>query len=926
MPRVSDRHLRQLRPYLVGEAAKSNGEWDMFCPLHEDTKRSASLNVLTGEWYCFAGCGGGGIIDLIRARSRWVTPGEAAQNGSAVSRSSSDAPQEVITEGKIKGWHSALLSEDAILDYLITERGIHTKTVVDFELGWDADKNVYTIPVRGPEGEVWNVRRYKPHATGRTKIWSVRGMRVCELYPIDQLSSERIIITEGEWDTLLTIQHGYAAITRTAGASTWQGRWNESFKGKTVYLAQDCDREGQTANRRIARALHKVADVRVLQLPYEITPKHGKDLGDFWMEHDNADFESMLAEAKPWKTRDPSEPEIITVLDSFDAQRVGDPVKMQVTIKGRKDPGYSVPRKAKLECTRDRGPICDICPMKAMGGEAEHEIAPTNPIILGLLDATSLQLHTAIAGDYGVPGAKCAKLTIEIEEHQAVEQLFARPSIDHADGTQARDYKNVKLTSVGRHDTAANSTVVVTGALYPNPRDQRNEFLAWNVERQETSVDRFAMTPEAIKLMKRFQPTKRQRPLQKLGQINRELASHVTRIVGRPELHALMDLTYHSVLAWKFGGQIVHRGWLESLVVGDTRTGKSEAAERLIRHFGAGEIVGGEAATLAGLVGGMQQIGGKDWAVTWGVIPINDRRLVVIDELSGLHPDDIAKMSDVRASGMARLTKILQEVTFARTRLIWLGNPRHGGMDQFTYGVDAIRPLIGNPEDIARFDLAMAVATGDVAPEDYNRPIDVGELRYTSEACHTLLMWSWTRQPDQVVWTRGAEDRVYKLALEMGGRYVESPPLVQAANIRVKIARVAVALAARTFSTDDRYEKVLVSKEHVEDAVTFMDMLYALPSFGYAERSRERLLDIAEAEENTDDIRRYLLERRGLAKMLRNTGRFRRQDLEEVLNVDRDSANAIINKLYSARMIRKDGGPDNIVEPMLHSLLREVRW
>jgi len=75
-----------------------------------------------------------------------------------------------------------------------------------------------------------------------------------------------------------------------------------------------------------------------------------------------------------------------------------------------------------------------------------------------------------------------------------------------------------------------------------------------------------------------------------------------------------------------------------------------------------------------------------------------------------------------------------------------------------------------------------------------------------------------------------------------------------------------------------------------------------------------------------EDIRRFLLEKRNLAKLLRTNGRFRRQDIEEVLNIDRESANGIINRLYNARMIRKDGSTDNIVEPTLHSLLREVRW
>jgi hypothetical protein len=892
----------------------------MFCPLHEDVNRSASLNTLTGDWFCFAGCGGGRITDLVAQKSSWIDPGRAALNGRSSPRRSGGA--EIVTEGNIKGWHAALLDDETVCDYLI-ERGIHTKTMVDYELGWDRVKHAYTIPIRGPKKEIWNVRRYTRREGARTKIWNVTGMRTTELYPMSVLDSDRIIICEGEWDTLLTIQHGYAAITRTAGAMTWYPRWNVHFKDKLVFVAQDRDRDGIRGAQRIARQLAKTADVRIVELPYEAEEKHGKDLTDFWMEHDNNDFESLLAEAQPLKKRKDSTPAVITVLDSFDAQRVGEPVNLQVTIKGKKEPGYTIPWKTKLHCTQDAGPKCKICPMNAANGEATLEIPATSPLTLGMIDSSTAQVLEMIRLEYGAQ--KCGKLDIEIEEHQAVEHLFARPSIDHADGTQARDYKNIKITSVGRHDTMANTTIIATGALYPSPRGQHNEFLAWEIRQQETSVDHFEITPEAKKLMKRFRVRGRQRPLRKLGEIERELANHVTKIIGRPEMHAVIDLTFHSPLAFKFGGQIVHRGWIESLIVGDTRTGKSEAAEQYVRHFGAGEIVGGEGATIAGLVGGVQQISGKDWAVTWGVIPLNDRRLVVIDELSGLHPEEIAKMSDVRASGIARLTKIQSEVTYARTRLLWLGNPRSGGMEQFTYGIDALRPLIGNPEDIARFDLAMAVSKHDVASEEINKPREAGELKYTSEACHTLLMWVWTRRLDQIVWMRGAEDQVYKLANEMGQRYIEDPPLVQAANARIKIARVAIAIAARTFSTDDSCEKIVVTKEHVQDAVKFMDVLYDMPTLGYGDRSRERILDVQEAEENKDEIRRYLLERRNLAKLLRQTGRFRRQDIEEVMNMDRENANAVINKLYDSRMIHKSG-QDNIVEPTLHDLLREVRW
>jgi hypothetical protein len=929
MSQATTRQISQLQQYLIGEHPRENGEWDMYCPLHDDSKRSASLNVKLGAWYCNACEVGGSITSLIRQKQEWVPPGVSNNGNGRSPRPGREQAEVTLTEGLIAGWHSALMGHPSALDYLIEFRGLSSDTIMKYKLGWRPERKVYTLPVYGPDREIWNVRFYNPNPPDdRRKIWGVKGYNSPpRLYPIEVLDRDpsEIIIAEGELDTLLALQAGYPAITRTGAADVWEGAWGELFAGRTVYLCHDADTKGQRANRRVARALHRVADVRIVELPYEVTDKHGKDLTDFLLEHDVGQLRDLLNAAVPFaEKKEAADGDEITVLDSFAAERVGKPVKLLVTVKGRKEPGYTIPKNVNLTCTRDAGTKCNVCPLNAAQGEASFDVSSEDSLVLALIDATTEQVHKELAGAFGVPGARCSKLQVEVAEHQAVEVLFARPALDHSDGTRAGEYKNIRLTSVGRHDTASNHTVRATGALYPHPRTQGNEFLAWEIEPMETSVDRFEIDDQAIGWMRRFQPRLGQRPLVKLANVAKEISAHVTHIHGRPEMHALMDLTFHSVLSFRFGGQLVHRGWLDSLVVGDTRTGKSEAAQQLVRHYRCGEIVGGEAASVAGLLGGLQQLGGRYWAVTWGVIPVNDKRLVVIDEVSGLLAEDIARLSDVRASGLARLTKIQQDVTHARTRLLWLGNPRNTDMSNYTYGVDAIRPLIGNSEDIARFDLAMAVKLDDVPPETINAPYRLGDLPYSSDACHALLMWAWTRQVDQIRWGKGAEDEVYKKANEMGRRYVESPPLVQAANVRIKIARCAAALAARTYSTDDN-ETLVIAKRHVQDAVKFIDLIYNMPAFGYAIRSREALEDKAEAERNRDDIEDYLRERPVLAKYLRSTGKFRRQDLEEVLNITREGANAIINTLWEARMIRKEAA-DVRVEPTLHSLLREGAW
>lgn len=923
MARATKRQIRLLQPFLVGDRAKENGEWDMYCPLHgPEQTRSASVNVDAGVWFCQSCGSGGGLDTLMSMKDTWCDPPSVGLvNGSY--RATGQA--EVVTNAQVAGWHSALMTNDERIEYL-ENRCISLDTMTEFEIGWDLTRRVYTIPVRDEHEELLNVRRYDPDPPeNRPKIRSVTGMGAPRLYPIQTLlgAQDFIIIGEGEWDVLATIQQGFPAVTRTAAADVWRSEWSEHFKDLRVFLAHDLDEKGAIANKKVARALQRIAaEIRVINLPFPFKKNHGHDLTDFWKQCDKEDFQELLASAELWGAKSAEEVETVSVMDSVDASRVGKTVRMAVTIKGRREPGYTVPLESQLSCSRDAGGKCNFCPLFGAGGEALFRIDPHSPRILAMLDVNNATVSQVVAAEYGVPTGKCQRLIMEHVSHQSVEILVARPALDATAGNKASDYKTTKLTSVGRHDTLPNNTVDVIGALYANPRTQTNEFLAWDMHRTETSVDHFEVTPEVIRLMRVFQT--QGAPLKKLRDIADQMSAHVTRIIGRPEMHALMDLTFHSVLAFNFAGKLETRGWLDTLIIGDTRTGKSEAASGLARHYAAGEVITGEMATVAGMIGGAQQIGGKDWLITWGIIPLNDQRLVVIDEASGLSYEDISAMSDVRASGVARITKIVSEATFARTRLLWLSNPRNARMSDFTYGVDAIRPLVGNNEDIARYDLAMGVTVHDVPAETINREQQAASpLLYSAEACHALVLWAWTRKPDQIIWVDDAESAVMRAANAMGRRYVEDPPLVQAANIRLKIARTAVALAARLFSTDVGGENLLVHPKHVAGAVTFIDRLYSMGTFGYAERSKERIEDLEEAKENVDDIKRYLEEMPGLAKFLRGHASFRRQDLEEILDIDRSEANATINRLWEARMVRKEQA--NVkVESVLHQLLREM--
>lgn len=932
---VSRAKLRRLSKYLEGDRPNSEGEWGMHCPFHHDVNRSASLNVDTELWYCNT-CDIGGVVDELVQR---LDSGEATVAGwgeehSPKTRHSKNGqgrkPPEV-TEAQARGWHAALMSREEELETLLLRRGLSMDTVSRFQIGWDTDQDAYTIPVRNAAGDVTNIRFYQlDPSDDRRKIWSVMGHGEPVIYPISMLDGNReIVICEGEWDALLTIQNGFAAVTRTGAAKVWKDSWNPLFEDKCVYLCHDMDDPGQIGNLKVQAALRDyAAEVKIVMLPYRVVPKNGKDLTDFWMAgFEPGDFKELLNDSEG-VTRDPelveSEVVDVQVLDSFDASQAGRKMRLRATIIGKRTPPFLLPLEVDYQCTQDAGPQCQVCPMLGYDGQAMRHIGSHEPVLLEMMRASKPQLNELLRKHMGAQ--KCNRLDIVPVEMRTVETLHVRSSVDHNIGaTEAGDHTTREIVSVGSHDAEANRSVELVGTIYPDPRDQSNKFQAWEVTRTTTTFDTFEITDDAVALMLLFQPGERG-PVHKLSHIGDQLANGVTRIYGRRRMHALMDLVWHSVLSFDFTGVRQPRGWLDALIVGDTRTGKSEAAARLLEWYGAGEMVSCESATFAGIVGGLQQFSGKEWEITWGTIPLNDRRLVVLDEVSGLTVEQIGQMSSIRSSGEAQLTKIRDDRTWARTRLLWMGNPRNAGMDDFTYGLHAIAPLIGNKEDIARFDLAMSIRTDDVDPELINMRHKDETSRYSREACQTLLRWCWSRKPEQVKWGTDAENLVHQVALELGSIFVEEPPLIQRANVRFKVARIAVALAARTFSTDETHENVIVTKAHVRGAKEILVTLYGDPGFGYLDISSERKSEIRKAVQESDRAKEWLWSNDDLVRFLRNQrdGHFRRQDLEDMLVMDRDQSASAVNQLFSFGLVRRDRA-NVVMEPMLHQLLRELR-
>jgi len=918
--------IDKLKPLLEGDSPNDDGEWPMHCPYHGDRRRSASVNVKSEFWYCL-GCGEGGEArKMIRDVENWKLPDNLQKEGA-----SSGAPTEVITEAKIDGWAAALLSNKAALEAFRERRGLTTQTIKNYQIGYDG--RVYTIPIRDMYGEIVNVRRYDINVgpdSERRKIWSVDGMGTPTLFPVDQLDNDSILICEGEWDALLAIQNGIPAVTRTGTADHWKQEWGQLFRGKRVFICHDMDEKGQAANSKVVASLRgKTLATTVVQLPYEVEKKTGLDLTDYFY-HDGftkQDFIQLVRAGRSYESiaessREDS-PSIVqvSVMDSFNAALVEVPLTMQVTVTGKRLPSYLVPSKMELTCDEDFGAKCKNCSMYGKGGLMTQEVGPESPLILGMIGVNDATLDKFLRKQWIIPTA-CPRLKINRLETRTVEEIYVRPSIELQSQGGVQDFTHRKVISTVSHDLTSNQTVDVVGTIRPEPNRQTNEFMAWRVERPKNTLDSFELSSEIREQLECFEDEGD--PLAKGMEIADELARHVTHIYYRPDMHLFMDLVIHSGLRFNIPGKSTTKGYLDALIIGDTRTGKSEAASMLVAEYGMGEMISCESASYAGVTGGLDRTPDGQWIVRWGAIPVNDRRFLVLDEVSGLQPNEISQMSNIRTEGVIKISKIESQEAMARTRLLWLANPRESRMDDFTFGVQAIQPLVGTNEDIARFDMAMGVFSREVGVEDINRANGQNVPRkYSTEALRNLIRWAWTRDADHIFITKRSVEVGKEAAVRLGTSYIETPPLIQQQNIIEKLMRIAVAFAMRTFSCDQR-GRCVVHPRHIKAAEDFLNMIYHNVHFGYGVMSGQRLQDRGDTGANMDEIMRFINERPGLVRFLKHTPVFDNRAVETVMNVDRSFANGMIAEMWKLKAVTYEDGKIKL-EPDVLAKMREFQ-
>lgn len=805
----------------------------------------------------------------------------------------------------------------------LRQRGVTDEMIRSARLGFHDGR--ITIPVFDTQKRVVNIRRYLPGAPGPEKMRNTKGYSGPHVYQLDQVvQHEKVWLCGGEMKALVAgamlNQSGVGACCVTAGEGSWSPSFNRFFKGKTVYVCMDVDLGGLTAARKLAEVLVGIAaKVFIIRLPLDEEKYPKGDINDYVgaEKATAADLLSLMESAGEYQSEAKQEEHEGETIDTqlehaAKSQNVGHRIRFDAVVQGMDETPYIVPCTVGVSCTKDQ-PNCHWCPVKPIDpdpvtGYITLTVKGTSPGILQLVEASNKTLREATREALRVPSCKAA--TFHVKDHYDVLDVRLSPRLQISG-----ENSNVSQPAlVVGYKLETNVPYSFSGRVYPHPKNQQAVLLLDDVTMAEDSLSTFEATDDELWALKQFQPAEWTVPAihEKLDDIYADFEANVTRIYKRRELHLMFDLAYHSVLYFNFDGQL-QKGWTNVLAVGDSSQGKSEASQRLLIHYGLGERVDCKTATPAGLLGGVQELGNR-WFVTWGIIPMHDRRLVILEEIRGAREDVISSLTDLRSSGRAQVSKIEKRIAHARTRLIGISNARSNrAMAEFNFGVEAIKELIMAPEDIRRFDAACILSSAQVDPKEINQLMEDRpqfDHLHTNELCRRAVLWAWTRSPEQVILEKDAEKACLQESIRMCSKFHDSMPLVDRGTMKYKLARLAAALAARLFSVDDDPQTLVVRECHVLYVSQWLDRLYSDKTFGYADYSRAQ--EFAARVLDPNDVRRHILATKfpkDMVEHLMHRDEITLQDLQDWCGLDRDNAQQLLSFL-----VRK------------HALIRVKRW
>lgn len=675
-----------------------------------------------------------------------------------------------------------------------------------------------------------DVRTYESH--GSPKVCSRTGAPSGVIIPFDvwraSPKERTTLICAGEKDMAVARSYGFNAITITGGEHSVPLTANE-FKDRKVVIVYDNDDAGKSGANKLAEYLLPYAkEVRVCTGFHSVCTENKEDITDFFVKYGKSkkDLIGFLNEAPVYEHTSEAvlkDYPILNLHKASNEEYVNKVVRSNIQVVAMSEATYLVPTTIIGEKVADA--TSRMTPPMMRGDSREWELNDNNiQDIMYLIDNNFTEKQI-------VDNCKHILKIFDKEPYISIKQYNKKPVFkcvvtdlfETSDGeVTPMEYTaysiGVKLESGKKY--------MVTYKLSPHPyKGQQLIMLITNAFDANDTVTNFKVDEHTAELLKPFQVTTNVE-----NKINESL-DKVRGLVGFDcdiNLIKAIDLSYHTVLGFNFNHFNNVRGYLDTFIVGESRVGKSSVANKLRETYQLGMFtsLAGTAATIPGLVGGSNKQNGT-FQTRAGLIPQNHKGLIIFEEFGKSHNDVITELTDIRSSNEVRITRVSGTLTLpASVRMITLTNTKTlNGMIKpiatYPNGISVITELVGTAEDIARYDLLVVLGSRGAKHIDANWE---APTPYTLEQYRTRIRWIWSRTPEQIKFEDGVINYVIEKANALNDEY-ECHIKIFGTEAWKKIARLAIAVAGYVCSTDDSFENIIVTKEHVDYAVkTFIEL------------------------------------------------------------------------------------------------------
>ena len=796
----------------------------------------------------------------------------------------------------------------------INNLGISDKVIEDLNIGTEDGVSI-SFPVTMYD-TVLDVRNYRPNE--RPKMKSRPKATAGLIIPYDLWrttpANRWTIFCAGEKDMAVARSHGLNAITITGGEMATPIVLS-AFKDRKVAIVYDNDDAGIRGSKLLAAALKPYTkELKVVTKFHEVCKEKGEDITDFFMKYKGTkDQLVQYITDTPLFTDEDADKEIeqsiptVTLLEATKPQNINKTLRSNIQVVALNESIYPTPtafyfEKKTIDSTK-KNHTMEV-------GEKRYWYLRDNTAkdILHLLDNKLKEevVYANMKRLVGVPddetGVHRHLLSKESVFRCSVTDLFEL-SNDETIPLEFAAYVVGKKLENGKKYRA-------TYRIVPHPYDgQRLTMIILNVSEATDSVTNFKLTDTVKSQLKVIQniPGSVKEKVDFLANKVRGLTHFNTELT----LIKAIDLSFNTALEFNFRSFKKVRAYLETIIVAESRIGKSTVAEALQDTYGLGVItsLAGSSATVPGIIGGSNKTAGGAYQVRAGLIPQNHKGLIVFEELAKCNSMILKEMTDIRSSGRARITRVGGSLDLpALVRMISLTNTRApigGGsrpITSYPNGMEILTDIVGTPEDIARYDMMLIQANrGTSMEEEWVEPTPLPKEVYRAR-----IRWIWSRKPEQLIISHDVETYIIRVCNELNKTY-DTHIKIFGTEAWKKISRLALAVAGYTVSTDESYENIIVTQEHVDYARDFYVAIYDNDTFRLKEYvEEERRYEVVD-DNGINLLQQMFISSAGLLLQLEGRSACSRPELQAATGLTQDQFNGQLNLLITGAFVRFQG-------------------